>query len=380
MLHSLPPARFSCPPSRPPQFFSFSHYSPPAPFPSPTSAQGIGCIYVATTAAANRWFVRKRGRVSVTLIAFFYSMMALPAGAQALIKAHGWRTTYQIMAAIVFVVLGSTLLVIRDHPGKMGLLPDGDGEVGQNMGEDKRVKMAKGAKRVTGGKDAVGEEGEKGGEGEKGEKSEKDAGATDGSGGGRGTEVDGMTAVAVDGDGGESATEAKRETGANGVAGGRERGTDTETGCREQGGGSRGEHCGEDDAKECGDDWKKNDDGNGDRDGVGGRTEEEEGDEESAVTNRFAPAVEPRSFTAWEAASTPIFWLMAMAIWVVELYWCACNYNIIFLRKVTAPLPPMSCPPTLHAHNPPTLHAHPSPMSCPPNLHAHNYTSLHTTP
>ena len=275
----------------------------------------------------------------MTLIAFFYSMMALPAGAQALIKAHGWRTTYRIMAATVFVVLGSTLLVIRDNPGKMGLLPDGDGEVCQNMGEDKRAKTAKGAKRVAGGKDAVGEEREKGGEGEKGEKGEKDAGATDGSGGGRGTEVDGTTAIAVDGDGGESAMVTKSATGANGVAGGRERGTDTEEECRERGGASRGEHCGKDDTKEeRGDDRKMNDDGNRDPDGVRGRTEEkEEGHTESAVTNRSAPGVETLSFTAWEAASTPIFWLMAMAIWVVELYWCACNYNIIFLRKVCPP-------------------------------------------
>ena len=87
---------------------------------------GIGLIYVAGVRAANHWFVKKRGRVSVVIIIMFYSMMALPAVVHYLIGAFGWRNTYRILAVFLLIGLIIVLLFIRDSPELYGMLPDGE--------------------------------------------------------------------------------------------------------------------------------------------------------------------------------------------------------------------------------------------------------------
>ena len=87
---------------------------------------GIGFIYVAGVRAANHWFVKKRGRVSVVIIIMFYSMMALPAVVHYLIGAFGWRNAYRILAAFLLIGLIIVLLFIRDSPELYGMLPDGE--------------------------------------------------------------------------------------------------------------------------------------------------------------------------------------------------------------------------------------------------------------
>ena len=189
---------------------------------------GIGCLYVATTAAANRWFVRKRGRVSIVLIVFFYSMLALPGPTQALIEAYGWRVAYRIIAGICGGVLASTLLVIRDSPLTMGLLPDGDGDGLSAPGKGEQGDAKNGSlKQMSGG----------GG----------------GGGGGGGLE---MTAV---GPPPEMLPEAAPAAASE------------------------------------------------------------------ALHN------DESSFTAGQAVSTTLFWVMASAVWVTELYWVAANYNVVAL-------------------------------------------------
>ena len=87
---------------------------------------GVGLIYVSAVRATNHWFKKKRGRVSVLLIIFFYSTMALPSIISYLITSNGWRPTYRIVAAAVVIGMGICLLFIRDDPLKYGLLPDGE--------------------------------------------------------------------------------------------------------------------------------------------------------------------------------------------------------------------------------------------------------------
>jgi MFS family permease len=43
------------------------------------------------------------------------------------------------------------------------------------------------------------------------------------------------------------------------------------------------------------------------------------------------------SFTAREALRTPIFFILSLAIFVVELYWCAVNFNIVALLGPSSP-------------------------------------------
>ena len=101
---------------------------------------GIGLIYVAAVRAANHWFVKKRGRVSVAIIVLFYLMMALPSVVHRLITAYGWRITYRILAGIVFGGLCLVLLFLRDGPRHYNLLPDGDGPIRTNTTQEEQNK------------------------------------------------------------------------------------------------------------------------------------------------------------------------------------------------------------------------------------------------
>ena len=101
---------------------------------------GIGLIYVASVRAANHWFVKKRGRVSVAIIVLFYLMMALPSVVHRFITEYGWRTTYRILAGFVLGGLCLVLLFIRDGPRHYNLLPDGDGPIRTNTTQEEQNK------------------------------------------------------------------------------------------------------------------------------------------------------------------------------------------------------------------------------------------------
>ena len=85
--------------------------------------------YVACTTVANNWFTRKRSLA----LGLFTSGAALggfvfPPVATVLISAVGWRMSWLILAWIVLValVLLADVVLIRNKPEDMGLLPDGD--------------------------------------------------------------------------------------------------------------------------------------------------------------------------------------------------------------------------------------------------------------
>jgi MFS family permease len=86
-----------------------------------------GLSYVPNNTILSRWFVRYRGLASgiaqagVPLGAAVYGPLA-----QLLIARLGWRTTHTVFGLFVAATaLPLVLLVLRDDPREMGLLPDG---------------------------------------------------------------------------------------------------------------------------------------------------------------------------------------------------------------------------------------------------------------
>lgn len=89
---------------------------------------GIGG-YVACSTVANNWFTRKRS-LAIGLFASGAGLggFVFPPVATVLISAVGWRMSWLVLAGIMLVgavILGSVILV-RNRPEDMGLLPDGD--------------------------------------------------------------------------------------------------------------------------------------------------------------------------------------------------------------------------------------------------------------
>ena len=72
------------------------------------------------------WFVEKRGTAFGILLAGGGVANILVSQYQRLILILGWRTTYQILAALTLaVILPVVIFVIRQRPQEKGLLPDG---------------------------------------------------------------------------------------------------------------------------------------------------------------------------------------------------------------------------------------------------------------
>jgi MFS family permease len=84
--------------------------------------------YIASTTLISNWFIKKRSLV----LGMFAGCSGLagfvfPPLTTALIYAIGWRLSWLVLAGIVFVVavLIGGLLLVRNRPEDMGLLPDG---------------------------------------------------------------------------------------------------------------------------------------------------------------------------------------------------------------------------------------------------------------
>jgi MFS family permease len=85
--------------------------------------------YIACTVVANNWFVRKRSlAMGIFTASAGLGGITFPPLVTALIDAVGWRSTWMILAGIVCilaVLLGGVILT-RNKPEDMGLLPDGE--------------------------------------------------------------------------------------------------------------------------------------------------------------------------------------------------------------------------------------------------------------
>jgi len=91
----------------------------------------------------SNWFIKRRGFVmSLGVSALGFSMLLTPF-AQHLISTLGWRTTYLVFAGMaIFVVMIPNAILLRNLPEDKGLVPDGgDGKVGKNGENEKRVPM-----------------------------------------------------------------------------------------------------------------------------------------------------------------------------------------------------------------------------------------------
>jgi len=89
---------------------------------------GVGTTHIAFTRIIAVWFDRRRGlALGITLAGVGIGGFVWPILSQWAIDSFGWRNAYLVIAAAVVTVGCSVmLLIVRESPQSMGLLPDGD--------------------------------------------------------------------------------------------------------------------------------------------------------------------------------------------------------------------------------------------------------------
>jgi len=88
---------------------------------------GIGCAYVPTLGAVQRWFVRRRGLASgIASSGIGVGTLVMPPAASYLIAAFGWRDAYLLLGGFAAIAGAGVALVLVSHPRDRGLAPDGD--------------------------------------------------------------------------------------------------------------------------------------------------------------------------------------------------------------------------------------------------------------
>ena len=87
------------------------------------SVSGIG---LAPTAAVANWFVRRRGR-ALGVYSLGYALAGLMSPPFFwLIETVGWRTSFQVVGLVTWVLIPLAVFVMRRRPEDYGLFPDGD--------------------------------------------------------------------------------------------------------------------------------------------------------------------------------------------------------------------------------------------------------------
>ena len=88
---------------------------------------GVGCAYVPTLGAVQRWFVRRRGFASgLAVSGIGVGTLVMPPLATWLIATLGWRDAYLVLGIVAVVTGISAALLIADDPRRHGTGPDGD--------------------------------------------------------------------------------------------------------------------------------------------------------------------------------------------------------------------------------------------------------------
>jgi len=95
---------------------------------------GVGTTHIAFTRIIALWFDRRRGlALGITLAGVGIGGFVWPILSQWAIENFGWRSAYLVIAAtIVTVGCSVMLLIVRDSPQSVGLLPDGDATDGSD--------------------------------------------------------------------------------------------------------------------------------------------------------------------------------------------------------------------------------------------------------
>lgn len=88
---------------------------------------GQGLLTLSSRTMISQWFDRRRGVVSsVSNAVMSFAFAASPAMLLALIDSHGWRTAWRLIAVVLVLVVGTTIVVLyRASPEGSGLVIDG---------------------------------------------------------------------------------------------------------------------------------------------------------------------------------------------------------------------------------------------------------------
>lgn len=87
---------------------------------------GVGCAYVPTLGAVQRWFIKRRGFASgLAVSGIGIGTLVMPPLATSLIANMGWRDAYLVLGLLAAIVgIGASVLIEGD-PRQRGLGPDG---------------------------------------------------------------------------------------------------------------------------------------------------------------------------------------------------------------------------------------------------------------
>ena len=96
---------------------------------------GFSTHDVITLSTVARWFVKRRGMITgIVKVGTGLGQLIVPLVATALIAGYGWRISYIILGAVVLVTLVAVAQILRRDPQEMGLLPDGESDGPDHVG------------------------------------------------------------------------------------------------------------------------------------------------------------------------------------------------------------------------------------------------------
>jgi MFS family permease len=87
----------------------------------------VGILSMVTSVTVSNWFIRQRGRaLGISWLGPRIGAIILPAFCQFVILYVGWRMSWGILGALIFLISGlPALFLLRRRPEDYGLLPDG---------------------------------------------------------------------------------------------------------------------------------------------------------------------------------------------------------------------------------------------------------------
>jgi MFS family permease len=92
---------------------------------------GLSPVDVIALSTTARWFVRRRGMITgIVKAGTGAGQFFIPLASSFLILSFGWRTSYILLAIFVTLMIAGMGQLMRRDPSQMGLLPDGDTQIG----------------------------------------------------------------------------------------------------------------------------------------------------------------------------------------------------------------------------------------------------------
>jgi sugar phosphate permease len=106
-----------------------------------TSLGFVGVI--VTTVLVSNWFVRKRGTaLGIVLTGTSFGGVLIPLISTPLINNFGWRWAMLLISLTIWVLLlPAVIVLVRNRPGEIGLLPDGEVRESENGHDDRRPEL-----------------------------------------------------------------------------------------------------------------------------------------------------------------------------------------------------------------------------------------------